>query len=111
MPTRFLHTADWQLGKPYERIDNDDDKRSLASQARFDVLNTIGERIKAHRAEFVLVAGTFSTPSSHLTPTYRKPLSAWGAGTSPSSSSRETMTTAVPAASGKTTTSSRSKGS
>jgi DNA repair exonuclease SbcCD nuclease subunit len=57
MPTRFLHTADWQLGKPYERIDNDDDKRSLASQARFDVLNTIGERIKAHRAEFVLVAG------------------------------------------------------
>jgi DNA repair exonuclease SbcCD nuclease subunit len=57
MPTRFLHTADWQLGKPYERIDNDDDKRSLASQARFDVLKTIGERIKAHQAEFVLVAG------------------------------------------------------
>ena len=57
MPTRFLHTADWQLGKPYERIENDDDKRSLASQARFDVLKTIGERIKAHQAEFVLVAG------------------------------------------------------
>jgi len=57
MPTRFIHTADWQLGKPYERIDNDDDKRSLASQARFDVLKTIGERIKAHQAEFVLVAG------------------------------------------------------
>jgi DNA repair exonuclease SbcCD nuclease subunit len=57
MPTRFLHTADWQLGKPYERIDNEDDKRSLASQARFDVLTTIGERIKAHQAEFVLVAG------------------------------------------------------
>lgn len=57
MPTRFLHTADWQLGKPYERIDNDDDKRSLASQARFDVLKTIGERVKAHQAEFVLVAG------------------------------------------------------
>ncbi len=57
MPTRFIHTADWQLGKPYERIDNEDDKRSLASQARFDVLKTIGERIKAHQAEFVLVAG------------------------------------------------------
>lgn len=57
MPTRFIHTADWQLGKPYERIENDDDKRSLASQARFDVLKTIGERIKAHQAEFVLVAG------------------------------------------------------
>jgi len=67
MPTRFLHTADWQLGKPYERIDNDDDKRSLASQARFDVLKTIGERIKAHHAEFVLVAGDLfdsNTPSN-----------------------------------------------
>lgn len=57
MPIRFIHTADWQLGKPYERIDKEDDKRSLASQARFDVLKTIGERIKAHQAEFVLVAG------------------------------------------------------
>ena len=57
MPIRFIHTADWQLGKPYERIDNEDDKRSLASQARFDVLKTIGERIKAHQAEFVLIAG------------------------------------------------------
>ena len=42
MPTRFLHTADWQLGKPYERIDNDDDKRSLASQARFDAKSCRG---------------------------------------------------------------------
>lgn len=57
MATRFIHTADWQLGKPYERIDNEDDKRSLASQARFDVLETISERIKSHQAEFVLVAG------------------------------------------------------
>ena len=69
MPTRFIHTADWQLGKPYERIENDDDKRSLASQARFDALNAIGERIKAHQAEFVLVAGDLFdsiTPSNAI---------------------------------------------
>lgn len=67
MPTRFIHTADWQLGKPYERIDSADDKRSMASQARFDVLETIGARIKAHQAEFVLVAGDLfdsTTPSN-----------------------------------------------
>lgn len=29
MPTRFLHTADWQLGKPYEHIDKGGDKRML----------------------------------------------------------------------------------
>ena len=67
MSTRFIHTADWQLGKPYERIDSADDKRSTASQARFDVLKTIGDRIKEHRAEFILVAGDLfdsTTPSN-----------------------------------------------
>lgn len=67
MTTRFIHTADWQLGKPYERIDSADDKRSMASQARFEVLETIGARIKAHQAAFVLVAGDMfdsTTPSN-----------------------------------------------
>jgi len=67
MATRFIHTADWQLGKPYERISTEGDKKSQASQARFNVLEKIGERIKAHQAEFVLVAGDLfdsTTPSN-----------------------------------------------
>ena len=74
MTTRFIHTADWQLGKPYERIDSADDKRSMASQARFDVLETIGERIKEHRAEFVLVAGDLFDSTTPSNPTVSKAL-------------------------------------
>jgi len=69
MTTRFIHTADWQLGKPYERIDSASDKRSQASQARFEVLEKIQTRIKAHQAQFVLVAGDLfdsTTPTNAI---------------------------------------------
>ena len=53
---RFLHTADWQLGKPFAGI-GDPQKRALVQQERFQVIRRIGEAAKAHQAEFVLVAG------------------------------------------------------
>ncbi len=40
---KFVHTADWQLGKPFAGI-SDTHKRSLAQQARIDVIKRIGEQ-------------------------------------------------------------------
>ena len=56
MPIRFLHTADWQLGKPYGTME-DAEKREPAKVARLDVLDRIGELVKSEGAKFVLVAG------------------------------------------------------
>ncbi len=56
MSTRFLHTADWQLGKPFAGI-ADVQKRSLVQQERFAAIRRLGPVATEHRAEFVLVAG------------------------------------------------------
>jgi len=63
MPITFLHTADWQLGKPFAGVD-DEQKRALLQQERLNVLDRIGEVARTHNAEFVLVAGDlFDSPS------------------------------------------------
>lgn len=36
--TRLIHTADWQLGKPYGRVDSD--VRAALTEARFDALGS-----------------------------------------------------------------------
>lgn len=62
--TTFLHTADWQLGKPFGRID-DPGKRSQVRQARLQAIGRIGEVAAEHGASFVLVAGDlFDTPTA-----------------------------------------------
>ena len=53
---KFVHTADWQLGKPFARI-NDPRKRSLVQQARIDVIGRIARVAAEEGAEFILVAG------------------------------------------------------
>jgi len=63
MTTKFLHTADWQLGKPYQRI-NDDSKRARLQLERIACLRRIGEVARDSNASFVLVAGDiFDSPS------------------------------------------------
>lgn len=63
MPITFLHTADWQLGKPYARV-ADDTKRNRLQNERFECLKRIGEAVRDHQASFVLVAGDlFDSPS------------------------------------------------
>lgn len=52
----FIHTADWQLGKPFAGIE-DSQKRALVQQERFQVIQRIGEAARSHQAEFILVAG------------------------------------------------------
>lgn len=60
---RFLHTADWQIGKPYLSVE-DDQKRFRLQQERLQVISRIGEIAQRQAASFVLVAGDlFDSPT------------------------------------------------
>lgn len=62
--TTFIHTADWQIDKPFSRV-ADPSKRSLLQQERIHVLGRIADAARAHQAEFVLVAGDlFDSPGA-----------------------------------------------
>ena len=52
---RLVHTADWQLGKPFGRFGSD--VRAALSDARFDVIDTIAGIAAANRISEVVVAG------------------------------------------------------
>jgi len=65
MTTRFLHTADWQLGKPFASI-RDDSKRHRVRQERLHVLHRLAVLAGETEASFVLVAGDLFD-SSHAT--------------------------------------------
>jgi len=53
---RFLHTADWQLGKPYARV-SDPDKRALLRQERLAAIGRLGAVARQQGVAFLLVAG------------------------------------------------------
>ena len=62
----FLHSADWQIGKPYARV-QDPDKRARLRQARIEAIGRIGALIPQCNPSFLLVAGDLfdsPTPSS-----------------------------------------------
>lgn len=62
MNVTFIHTADWQLGKPFAGVDSIE-KRALLQNERFAALRRIGEAARAHGAGFILVAGDlFDSP-------------------------------------------------
>ena len=65
---KFLHTADWQLGKPYQRV-NDDSKRARLQLERIACLRRIGETARDSNASFVLVAGDLFDSSSPVNAT------------------------------------------
>jgi DNA repair exonuclease SbcCD nuclease subunit len=52
---RFIHTSDWQLGKPFGRAPAE--TRSAFQEARLDVIDTIAAAARQNNAPFVLVAG------------------------------------------------------
>lgn len=63
----FLHTADWQLGKPYGAV-TDLDKRVALLDERFAAISRIGNAVREHGAAFVVVAGDlFDSPSPSRT--------------------------------------------
>ena len=55
MGIKILHSADWQLGKPYGRFEPD--VRGALTEARFDVIDTLGLTAAEHDAQHVIVAG------------------------------------------------------
>ena len=62
----FLHSADWQIGKPYARV-QDPDKRARLRQVRIEAIARIGAQIAPTKASLLLVAGDLfdsPTPSS-----------------------------------------------
>jgi DNA repair exonuclease SbcCD nuclease subunit len=60
---KFLHTADWQLGKPFARIP-DADKRRRLQQARLDCLERLAAIARGADAQLILVAGDLFDSSS-----------------------------------------------
>ena len=52
---RLIHTADWQLGKPFGRFQPE--VRAALADARLDVVDTMGRLALSSGAEHVLVAG------------------------------------------------------
>jgi len=61
---KFIHTADWQIGKPFAGI-GDAHKRALVQQERIEAIKRIGRVAQENGAAFVLVAGDlFDSPSA-----------------------------------------------
>jgi len=62
MKCTFLHSADWQLGKPFAGVD-DVQKRALLQNERIAVIGRLAGKAKEYGAEFVVVAGDlFDSP-------------------------------------------------
>ena len=55
MDFRFVHTADWQLGKPFGGMP--DDLRPVLAQARLEAIDRLAEVARSAGARHVLVAG------------------------------------------------------
>ena len=62
-PVTLLHSADWQIGKPYARV-SDPDKRALLRQVRLQAIGRIATHAAATAADLVVVAGDlFDSPT------------------------------------------------
>jgi DNA repair exonuclease SbcCD nuclease subunit len=68
MPITFIHTADWQIGKPFAGVDNADNRSQLGAY-RIRAIHQIAQLSMERKADFVLVAGDLwdsSTPTKKL---------------------------------------------
>ena len=75
---KFLHTADWQLGKPFQRI-TDEAKRTRLQNERINCLRQIGNLARESGASFILVAGDLFDSTSPLKSTVAQACEAIGA--------------------------------
>lgn len=75
--TRFIHTADWHLGKPFSRIENPARREELR-RARFSAVAGLAARVAEQRAALVLVAGDLFDGNSVATPALIQGLAAMG---------------------------------
>ncbi|QQL44113.1 metallophosphoesterase family protein [Sulfuriroseicoccus oceanibius] len=56
MSLTFLHTADWQIGKPFQSIASTEKREHLRRQ-RIDTVASLKDLVDQHGASFVVVAG------------------------------------------------------
>jgi len=64
MTLRFIHTADWQISKPFAGV-IDHDKRSRLRAERIEAIKRIGALARDRKAAFVVVAGDlFDSPTA-----------------------------------------------
>ena len=68
---RFIHTADWQIGKPFR---NFGDKEAVLRQARLTAIETIGKLAQRENAGHVLVAGDLYDTEQPSAKTLLEPL-------------------------------------
>jgi DNA repair exonuclease SbcCD nuclease subunit len=68
---RFIHTADWQIGKVFKRFG---DREALFRDARLAAIDAIGELAIRERIGHVLVAGDIYDVQTPLPTTLRAPL-------------------------------------
>lgn len=68
---RFIHTADWQIGKPFRQFG---DKEAVLRQARMDAIEAIGRLAIEQGAGHVLVAGDLYDSDQPTDRTLREPL-------------------------------------
>lgn len=69
---RFLHTADWQIGRSFASVPGD--AAALLRRARIDVVDRLAEVARANGCPFVLVAGDVFDAEHLAEPTLRAPL-------------------------------------
>ena len=59
----FIHTADWQIGKPFLQI-KDEQKRFKLRQERLNVISRIRDVVRIQQSQFLLIAGDlFDSPT------------------------------------------------
>lgn len=68
---RLLHTADWQIGKPFRQFG---DKNAVLRQARLDAIEAIGRLAVEQGAAHVLVAGDIYDSDQPSPATLREPI-------------------------------------
>lgn len=68
---RFVHTADWQVGKPFRTFG---DRESLLHRARLDAIDRLGRIAMAEAAGHVLVAGDLYDTDTPSLRTLREPV-------------------------------------
>lgn len=68
---RFVHTADWQIGKPFRAFG---ERESLLHKARLDVIDRLGQIAIAQAAPHVLIAGDLYDTDAPAVRTLREPL-------------------------------------
>ncbi|MEL7542979.1 MAG: DNA repair exonuclease [Pseudomonadota bacterium] len=74
MAFRFIHTADWQIGKPFARFPQD--KQAELRDARLEAIDRIAETAAEFGAAHVLMAGDLYDSDGMSGVTLRQPLEA-----------------------------------